>query len=246
MNSVSLTIFKQKNTMALKTSETGEFRFVFKKMVLVIPRITVNSEIQLQIERRLATTPAAYSYLHFKCSDYLINKNINEYKIENVCLGDFLPHEMIVVINTLEASSGEYKSSFLNFQPHGIEQLYASLDGTHWPGLPYQCDFSSTSNQYLRPYSNLFEREGNWCDVGSWISPKRWKEGGYCLFRISFLTTPFGPCENSIDPQKTAQIRLNVKFKENTDKVLKLFVLSRTWVTLYLDSARQTLRNFAV
>lgn len=44
--------------------------------------------------------------------------------------------------------------------------------------------------------------------------------------------------ETFMDPRKTSLVRMEVKFSQATTEALKLILITRHWVELYLDSQR--------
>ena len=67
MCSLSITLHKQKNELFLKTTEVDKrFRFIFTKLKLIVPKITVAPQVQLALERRLLQNPAAYHHMNIR------------------------------------------------------------------------------------------------------------------------------------------------------------------------------------
>ena len=75
---------------------------------------------------------------------------------------------------------------------------------------------------------------------------KRYGEGGFTFFRISLSNFPAGSCETAVEPRKSSQIRLNLKFKSALTENIRLYCVSRNWVSLFLDSTRAVIRQYAI
>ena len=73
---------------------------------------------------------------------------------------------------------------------------------------------------------------------------KRYLEGGYAFFRINLSNFPAGSCETAVEPRRSSQIRLNLKFQSATTENLRLYCISR--ITLHLDSTRAVIRQYAI
>ena len=227
----------------LKSGQVGgAFAFQLSDIKLNVPKVTVTPALQLQIERRLSSSPACYTYRNIVCRDYIVNNNVTTFKLEDCFAGDFLPDEVYVFMNEMSHSNGRYDSSVLNFMPNGIQDLYITVDGLRFPPTKYKADWTSKNN-YLRPYYDLFSATSQFTDVGGWIDPQRFATAGFAIFKIN-LSYPKNECHDALLPKKLASARLIAEFATPTPTPLRLYILTRPVVTLLIDEQRRVIRDF--
>ena len=232
--------------MALRSAQKNtEFRFLFDSIKLIIPRVHVLPSLALSLEKQLSQRPASYCYKNFVVRSYIINSGLSFFQLENAFQNDFLPEDCFTLFTTLKASNGEYSSSILHCGTHGISDLYYTIDNQRYNRLEFDCDWDSKTD-FMRPYMALFENQGSYTDLGSWINPERFRSGGYAWFRQNFRNSPPPECDTSIEPSRSAQVRLTVKFKTPPAQALRMYILTRRTVELFLDEQRSVLRNFIV
>ena len=127
---------------------------------------------------------------------------------------------------------------------YNLKSYKFSIDNEVWPRLRMESDFTSDTD-FTRPYSELFSIYQSFEDVGSFISPSRFKDKGYTYFRVSFSNMP-EVTKQCIEPRKTSQCRLELPFDPASTQALRIQLICENQVTLFVDSSRQTLRNFMV
>ena len=99
MSHLEISFEKQNANYVLKSSETGKtFRYVFSNMRLLVPKLRINNNLQLMIERKLAASPCAYNYLNTIVREYIVPSGTSQWNRENCFCGDFLPGELCIVL----------------------------------------------------------------------------------------------------------------------------------------------------
>ena len=124
-----------------------------------------------------------------------------------------------MLISTLTASNGALGESCLTMKSYNLKSFQFTIDNDKWPKLDMDSDFTSNSD-FTRPYSELFSNCQSFEDVGSFISPKRFKDQGYTYFRINFSNMPEFT-RQAIEPRKTSQVRLECNYEPATTQALR-------------------------
>lgn len=125
----------------------------------------------------------------------------------------------LMLISTLTASNGALGESCLTMKSYNLKSFQFTIDNEKWPKLDMDSDFTSHSD-FTRPYSELFSNCQSFEDVGSFISPKRFRDQGYTYFRVNFSNMPEFT-RQAIEPRKTSQVRLECNFSTATTHALR-------------------------
>ena len=94
---------------------------------LLTCQVTVAPQIQLSIERSLASKPACYSFKNISTKDWIINAGSSEWRQENIFFNDFVADEILVLLIPLSNIQGSYSSSCLTAKPHNIKDLFLAV-----------------------------------------------------------------------------------------------------------------------
>ena len=124
-----------------------------------------------------------------------------------------------MLISTLSASNGALNESCLTMKSYGLKSYSFNIDNEKWPKLDMKSDFESDSD-FTRPYAELFSTFQSFEDVGSFISPARFKDKGYTYFRVDFSNQPEKSLQ-CVEPRKTNQARLELVFEPATTVALR-------------------------
>ena len=210
MTNWSIKFVKSDPKFCLKSSVAGkDFRFVIDRPRLLIPKVHVAAQIQLGIEKTLSQRPACYSFKNISTKDWIINQGATEFRQENLFHSDFVPDETLILLVTLASQNGGYDSSCLTAKHHNVSDLFLAVDNERWPRVKADVDWSSSSD-FLRPYSELWSGQiDNWMDLGSMVTPERFRDGGFLYWRVNMSITP-EITELFEDPRRTSLVRLEV------------------------------------
>ena len=173
-----------------------------------------------------------YQIPHTKVSlkTHMVPNGVLSYNIDNLYKGK-LPDRIVLAMVTNQAITGHYQSNPFNFQNFGLNFLVLKVNSQMVPRIPLEPNFA-VPGDYLREYMNVLENLEYDIGPNIWsLTPASWATGNNIW---AFKITP-GPLGGVRSNPVTGDIRLEMKFANQTADGITLILLSEEPATLEVD-----------
>lgn len=192
--------------------------------------------------KALQHSPAKYPIKRTDLKFINLPTGQSNFVLDNVWMGQ-MPHKLIIGIVEHDAFTGDLDLNPLAFKNHNLNFLTVRINGEEYPSKPYQPDYAN--NIYAREFFELFN---NLSYTQSPIPPSITYEGFkdyMCLYAFNFNADFENPKENEyINLTKDGFLNIELHFKGNTPKALKVMCFGYFDNTIEIDSNRNVTTDF--
>ena len=158
---------------------------------------------------------------------------MNNYEADNLYMGT-LPDKIIMVLIPNENMSGSYKTNPFDFQTAKINHLALKVNGALIPTKPLEPDF--TSKDYIKEYYKVLEALNYDIGPNCWnITPEEWA-AGFNIWAFKFTPGPLGAVRSI---PRVGNIRIEMKFAVETNKIYNMLLFSSRAAELQIDKFRK-------
>ena len=220
--------------LSAQASPTYQYRVVGAKMTF--RRVKTSPDYQLAFEQKLMAKPCRYPIDNYYIKSFLINAGQLEYVANDVFTSSFLPGQAYVFLSSNISAS--YTTSPLDYPPHAVKDIYFTVNQERSPTVPFDVDYAN--NQYVRAYNSLYG-DDVWSDTSSIIDYTMYG-AHYCIYRFDLGQS--APCNGAFKVKKLAQCSLHIKFANNNNPNLKVFILAITQEVIEINAQRQVIKSF--
>lgn len=180
--------------------------------ILYIHKAKVTSELVVAHAKALAVAPARYPICRGEVKPHSVLKGSYEFTISNAIVG-IMPTRMFLAMVDSHAYNGDYTKDPYYFHHYDLNYIVSYVDGTPFPHLPYEPDFSN--NCFLRELNALYQTlNQNGTDCYTDIDRESFAKGNTI---IPFNYAPdlsSGPgVAGHLSPRKSGALRVVAKFK---------------------------------
>ena len=140
---------------------------------------------------------------------------------------------------------GEIGSSVLNFRQFKLKNSSFQIDNEKFPNQNFDLATDDDNPMgRLNGFASLWSNDNVWADEGCFVDINRYNRSMF------FLKYNFGrrstQSSDSIQSNRLASARLSLEFSEDLTEPLKIFIISKYFVELMIDSNRQVIRNYSL
>lgn len=215
--------------------------FELKDAVLFVRKVKIAPPTLLAHHKVLSSATAKYPITRVDVRPITIPTGTRSRTIDNVFLG-CLPKRCVLGFVATDAFNGSNTTNPFNFDNFKFSSVQFYLDTIAYPTKPFICDFSE--KQYVRAYHSLFEGSNiNHSDTGNGISRADYPDG-YALLAVDF-TPDLCSSAAHISLPKTGSLRIDVHFKEVTDKSITAIVFAEFDGLIEIDQYRNVVTDYS-
>lgn len=233
---ISLKFHLNKNAYCLMSAEEdASYKIVIEDMSLRLRHIKLVD----QVYNSIVTKRVVYPITRVKVKEYIIPQGGKSFNVANFVMGE-LPEKIIIGLVTNEAANGNYKLNPFNFQHFDLSEISLVVNGSVHGGAPLEFDFAD--NQFEQGYWELFAATGKkYRDEGMLIERNDYQRGS-TLYAFNISPTL---CNGQYkDPERSGNINIACKFKENIPSPLTLCAYLQFEGAISINPAKQVTSNF--
>ena len=173
-----------------------------------------------------------YQIPHTKISlkTHMVPNGVLSYNIDNLYKGK-LPDRIVLAMVTNQAITGHYQSNPFNFQNFGLNFLVLKVNSQMVPRIPLEPNFGDPGD-YLREYMNVLENLEYDIGPNIWSLTPASLASGHNIWVFKITPGPLGGVRSN---PVTGDIRLEIKFANQTANGITLILLSEEPATLEVD-----------
>ena len=200
----------------------SQFTFEISDPRLIFKRVRLLPELQNKFEMSLSSKNALYPIYHFTTKKLTIGANMSSFSYQDIYSGGFVPKTIICgLISQTDLVGSFLDSSPFNFKPYGLMDLEFHINNSKFPTLPLQLNYDATPPQYMRGFQSLYQE--NFSNNGGWIDYKKYKNGGFCFYKINFNVDD--STGSFFSPPQIGSVRCNLRFSPTANNPLLVLVL---------------------
>ena len=230
---------RSRDSFTLIASDKVQYTIKITKLALHIKRVKLFPDIQTDLLSTLNNTPANYFIIRNEVKTFSLNKGLTAASVENVCSG-ILPRRIILGFVSESGFSGAYDADPYKFENVNISQIMLNVDGSLIPSVPYQPTFpDGCIREFVDLYRVLGQDEGG---PQLNLSFDEYK-AQTTLFGFD-ISGPLGGESGNLSLLKRGSIRLEMRFKEETDKQYKIVVFAQYDNLISIDKDRNVMLDY--
>jgi hypothetical protein len=212
----------------------ASYKIKVEELRLYYKTLKLQSQLTVDIERKLAIKPAIYPINKTIIKNQLIATGSSNYYWTNMYEG-LLPKMIIITMVKNSSFNGNYAENPFHFQPFNLKEIYLTINGATYPQESWKPDWDN--NIYMREYSELLDTLGiTPNDVGNMVTHTNFKDG---LFAFAADLSPEGCSGFHHHPLQRGNINLTVAFKTPLAQPVCILSYAIYDTELYLDKDRQ-------
>ena len=229
------------NNLALLTRMTDQqYTYRLRSAKLYIEKLTCIESFSLELEKKLLKANASYLVPNWKCSSWFIPASCSSFAIADIFAQTFTPEFCYIGLTLATEAQGSQNLSRFNFRPHNISSVRLYQNGHCIPSVDWGLNFP---NHYLLAWLSLFSgatESANFEDSSGFIDRGRYLSG-YTLYRLDLNSSR---CRDSLKAKSMTPSRLEINFHVVTNPALRVYLLSYSTETLYIESSRAVIKNY--
>lgn len=202
---------------------------------LYMDQVKINPEVALSIERLLETKNAVYNYKRIEVRNFLLQKDVSSFNIDNVSNG-VLPELVVFAMTETKAYLGDSSKNPFAFKHFDLTKFSASVNGIEIAPRNLSFDFSKEMNPLSQhAYFSLFKQMRlHQFDRSNLITRNLYNNG--CML-IGFDLTPDrgGECGNI---GQTGSLRFEGTFAKVLPETVTALVYMQFDADLIVDKDR--------
>ena len=210
----------------IKSNIDNNISLTVRKAKLWVDRVTPHYNAMLALNKSLSMKPIEYIFHKTLHKTYVIGANESSIMIDQP-FGMAVPEKMTMIIVDMNGFSGRTTQNGLYFEHANISNIHLTLNGS----TVYNIN-TSFPNEYSQCYYETQKALG--IDKDNLITYDTYK-GGRCLFNFNFINEPV---EETLPVEKSASLRLNLKFSRNISSPHVIILLADTTGLLSIDEQR--------
>ena len=255
----SLTPFKfvfSKNEKELRftcpVDKTDVFDLKIHNCLMHIKRIELYSGRLMEIERRLSSGAAAKYFIKNQyCRSWTIEKGLQEKRISDILLTNYLPNYILVAMLELKDLKGARQASNYNFQLFDLTSMYLKSGADTFPSQgPFQPEIKTDANDshFSREFFSCYGPPAGLSlksDSGSWVFMDDFLSG-FAILKFGFYRQGdiHGSNETILDQrQATSGLDLYLKFGKALPENIAVVVFTSQIEQFSIKKTESSLRD---
>ena len=213
----------------ISSNDNCKAAFIIDTATLLVPKITLKSEILISHSEILKQQPAMFQYQKIVSRVHTMAARSRSTTIESL-FSDRIPSMVVVAMVSSADFSGNYATNPFHFRHCNLRSISLVLNGQAVPSHPIECDFSGVHSTNATLFNNFTEgvtKHFNIRDSG--IEMKYFYKGyTMALFDLS----------DSVAKTRSGELRLIADFTSELTEPVTMIILGRFPAKIYINESR--------
>ena len=203
--------------------------FIIDTAALLVPKITLKSEVIISHSEILKQQPALYQYHKMVSRVHTMAARSRSTTIESL-FSDRIPSLVVVAMVSSADFSGSYSTNPFYFRHCNLRSISLVLNGQAVPSNPVECDFSSAKSTNATLFNNFTDAITKHFNIRDSGVEMKYFYKGYtlALFDLS----------DSAAKTRSGELRLIADFTSELEEPVTMIILGRFPSKIYINESR--------
>ena len=242
---------------ALKTLQPADhplsnFTYEIKNFTFFCRYTQVPQSLQLNLERRLLSSPALYSFIRTDARKLIIQPNQTEYIQDNLFMNIQLPIESFLLFRKLDDAQGSLQSSIFAFDHFHLSQAILTCNDQQFPSEKYDYLFQAVEDgdvafSCFDAYSALFSQDDVYANQASFIDLQRFTDKKFFILRLDLANPSINSasaCSTSMQAARIGNCNLSLKWSVNNNPALEVVCLMKYYSNITINNQREITKDY--